>query len=103
MTSDSKIPLNWRNILRDNDNKAELFNFLLDKIACVATAYVVIVTREDDAVSNRTINLAGVAPCSHEEADMQIFVHARHATEAGCKVIRVKVSDMDVVIGVSVQ
>ncbi|KAJ8377441.1 hypothetical protein AAFF_G00259990 [Aldrovandia affinis] len=55
-------------------------------------------TREEDAVSNRTINLAGVAPCSHEEADTRIFVHARHATEAGSKVIMVKASDTDVVV-----
>ena len=69
VTREGKIPSNWRNFLRENDNKAELFNFLADKIARVATPNVVIVTKEEDAVSNRTINLAGVAPCSHEEAD----------------------------------
>ncbi|KAJ8372700.1 hypothetical protein AAFF_G00277690 [Aldrovandia affinis] len=98
VTGKGKIPSNWRNFLRENDNKAELFNFLADKIARLATPNVVIVTKEEDAVSNRTINLAGVAPCSHEEADTRIFVHARHATEAGSKVIMVKASDTDVVI-----
>ncbi|KAJ8415665.1 hypothetical protein AAFF_G00402220 [Aldrovandia affinis] len=98
VTGKGKIPSNWRNFLRENDNKAELFNFLADKIARVATPNVVIVTKEEDAVSNRTINLAGVAPCSHEEADTRIFVHARHATEAGSKVIMVKASDTDVVV-----
>jgi len=98
VTGKGKIPSNWRNFLRENDNKAELFNFLADKIARVATPNVVIVTKEEDAVSNRTINLAGVALCSHEEADTRIFVHARHATEAGSKVIMVKASDTDVVV-----
>ncbi|KAJ8405993.1 hypothetical protein AAFF_G00308810 [Aldrovandia affinis] len=98
VTGKGKIPSNWRNFLRENDNKAELFNFLADKIAHVATPNVVIVTKEEDAVSNRTINLAGVAPCSREEADTRIFVHARHATEAGSKVIMVKASDTDVVV-----
>ncbi|KAJ8419194.1 hypothetical protein AAFF_G00006930 [Aldrovandia affinis] len=98
VTGKGKIPSNWRNFLRENDNKAELFNFLADKIARVATPNVVIVTKEEDAVSNRTINLAGVAPCSHEEADTRIFLHARHATEAGSKVIMVKASDTDVVV-----
>ena len=93
-----KIPSKWQNFLRENDNKAELFNFLADKIACVATPNVVTVTKEEDDVSSRTINLAGVAPCSHEEADTRIFVHARHATEAGSKVIMVKANDTDVVI-----
>ena len=65
--------------------RAKLFNFLTDNMACVATPNVVIVTKEEDAVSNCTINLAGpgVALCSHEEADAQIFMHDRHATEAG--------------------
>ena len=102
VTGKGKIPSNWQNFLRENDNKVELFNFLADKIARVAAPNVVIVTKEEDAVSNCTISLAGVAPCSHEEADTWIFVHARHATEAGSKVIMVKASDTDVVITVSV-
>ena len=64
----------------------------------MATPIVVIVTKEEDAVSNRTINLVGVVPCSQEEADTRIFVHATHATEAGSKVIMVKASDTDVVV-----
>ena len=103
VTKEGKIPSNWRNFLRVNDNKVELFNFLADKIAHMSTQNVVIVTKEEDAVSNHTINLAGVAPCSHEESDTRIFVHARHATEAGSKAIMVKASDTDVlVIAVSV-
>ena len=52
---DIKIPSNWRNFLKDNDNKYKLFNFLVDKIACVATLNVVIVTKDDNAVNNHTI------------------------------------------------
>ncbi|KAJ8410237.1 hypothetical protein AAFF_G00202180 [Aldrovandia affinis] len=48
VTGKGKIPSNWRNFLRENDNKAELFNFLADKIARVATPNVVIVTKEED-------------------------------------------------------
>ena len=60
VTRDGKISPNLWNFLRDNDNKAEQFNFLGDKIACVATPNVVIVTKEDEAVRDHTINLAGV-------------------------------------------
>ena len=94
VTRKGNIPSNWRNILRENDNKAELFNFLADKIARVATPNVVIVTKEEDAVSNRTLDLTGVAPCSQEEADMQIVVHVRHATKAGSKDIAVKTATL---------
>ena len=55
-------------------------------------------TEEEDGVSNRIINLAGVAPCSQEKADTRVFVHAKHAKEAGSKVIMVKASDTDVVV-----
>ena len=102
LTGKGKIPSNWRNFPRKSDNKAELFNFLADKIARVATPNVVTVTKEEDAVSNHTISLAGMVPCSHEETDTRIFVHARYATEAGSIVIMVKASGTDVVIAVSV-
>ena len=103
VTGLGKIPSKWQTFLRENDNKAELFNFLADKIAGMATPNVVIVTKEEDAISNSTIDLAGVAPCSHEEADTRIFVHARHAAEAGSKVIMVKANDTDIlVIAISV-
>ena len=73
VTKEGKIPSNWQNFLRVNDNKVELFNFLADKIAHMSSQNVVIVTKEEDAVSNHTINLAGVAPCSHEESDTRIL------------------------------
>ena len=33
VTQKDNIPSNWRNVLRENNNKAELFNVLADKIA----------------------------------------------------------------------
>jgi len=63
----------------------------------------VIVTNEDDAVSTQTSNMEELVPCSHEEADTQIFVHARHAVRHRSKAIMIKASDTDVlVIAVSV-
>ena len=76
----------------------ENYNFLADKITYVATPNVVIVNKEKDAVSNHTIKLVGVAPCSQEEGDTRIFVYTWNATEAGSKVIMVKASDTDVVV-----
>lgn len=52
VTSKGKIPQNWQNFLRDNDNKTELFNFLAQKIAQMSTPNIVIVTKEDDVASN---------------------------------------------------
>ncbi|KAJ8258069.1 hypothetical protein GJAV_G00192820 [Gymnothorax javanicus] len=55
--SKSKLPPNWRNSLRHNDNKTDLFNFLADRIAEMVTPNVVIVTKDDDTVSTHTVNL----------------------------------------------
>ena len=57
-TGETKIPSNWWNILRENENKPELFKFMANKTAHVATPNV-IVSKEVDAASNHTINLAG--------------------------------------------
>ena len=44
-----------------------------------------------------------MSPCSHEEADTRIFVHARHAAHEGSKSLLVKASDTDIlVIAISV-
>jgi hypothetical protein len=76
VTANVKVPQNWRSFLRDNDNKTELFHFLADKISEIETLNTVIVTRGEYDVSNQAVNLDAVAPCSHEEADTRLFVHA---------------------------
>ena len=97
-----KVPSNWRNFLRDNDNKTDIFNFLADKIEQMPSPNMVIVTKEDNVLSNHTISLECVSPCSHEEADTRIFVHARHAAQEGSKSLLVKASDADIpVIAIS--
>jgi len=103
VSGNGRLPPNWQKFMRDNDNKTELFIFLADKIAQMSARNKVIVTKEDDAVSTQTINMEELVPCSHEEADTRIFVHARHAVRHGSKAIMIKASVTDVlVIAVSV-
>ena len=92
----NKIPKNGQSFLRD-DNKTELFHFLADKIAEMHTMNVVVVTMEKLALSTQVINLNHVAPCSHEEADTRIFVHAKHAVMEGNQTLMIKANDTDVV------
>ena len=54
-------------------------------------------TKEELALRYQIICLDHVAPCSHEETDTHIFVHARHAATEGNKVLMIKVNDTDVV------
>ena len=90
--------------MRDNDNKTDLLNFLADKIEQMPSPNImVIVTKEENALSNHTISLEDVSPCSHEEADTWICVHARHAAQEGSTSMLVKASDTDIlVIAISV-
>ena len=52
-------------LLERNDNKTDLFNFLADKIEQMPSPNMVIVTKEENALSNHTISLECVPPCSH--------------------------------------
>ena len=83
--------------------QTELFTFLADKIEQMPSPNMVIVTKEENALSNHTISIEGVSPCSHEEAETQIFVHAMHAAQEGSESLLVKASDTDIlVIAISV-
>ena len=90
MTGTSKTPTNWRSFLRNDSNKTELFHFLAEKICETQTRSTVIVTKGEDAISNKRKSLDSVAPCCREEADTRIFVHARDATLEGSKSLIIK-------------
>ena len=75
MTETNKAPTNWRSFLQDENNKTELFHVIEDKLCEAETASMVVVTKED-TISNKMMSLDAAAPCSHEEANTRIFVHA---------------------------
>ena len=98
MTDKGKLPPVWPSFFRDNDNKTDLFNFLADNTVERCQETVVIVTREEGAVSNQLISLEGTTPCNYEEADSRLFLHARHAVEQGHTSLIIKASDTDVLV-----
>lgn len=98
VTGTGKTPSNWQSFLRDENNKQELFHFIADKVTEMKTANIVIVTKGEDAVSNQTTNLDAIAPCSHEEADTRIFLHAQHAVKQGHKSLMIDANDTDILI-----
>ena len=93
MTNKNKVPSNWRNSLRHNDDKTDLFHFLADKLAQMTVPNVVVVTKGIDVLSTSDTCLDRLDKCFHEEADSRIFVHAKHATEEGSKSIMIKAND----------
>ena len=90
---------NWRSVLRDDDNKTELFQFLADRICQTQTTSTIIVTKEGCVIcSDNQKSLEAVSPCLHKEADTRIFVHARDAAIEGNKALVVKANDTDIVV-----
>ena len=103
MTDKTKVPPNWKSFLRDNDNKTELFGFLADQIVKLCPHNVVIVTKGEQVLCNKTASLEGLSPCNHEEADTRIFLHAQHAVGQNNTSVLINACDTDILaIGVSV-
>ena len=101
VTKKSKTPTNWKSFLRDSQNKTELFHFLADAVATMTTDNLVVVTRGEDARTSANytnMSLEELAPCTHEEADTRIFLHAWHAARNGYKSLMVDANDTDIIV-----
>lgn len=98
VTSHAKLPSNWKDFLRDSNNKSELFAFLTSKISqfIFPTNKTVYVTSGQSVIHVSTTS--GMMNCNHEEADTRIVVHVLHALNQGMKSIKVRTVDTDVVI-----
>jgi hypothetical protein len=53
------------------------------------TDATIVVTKEENVVSNKVIDTDFIAPCTHEEADTPMFLHAKHAAIGGSKSINI--------------
>ena len=75
-----------------------LFVFLAEKIVTIDTVSSIVVTKEENVVSNKALDTDLIAPCNHEEADTRMFLHAKHAALGGIKSVHIVSSDTDVVV-----
>ena len=95
------IPTSWESFLRGEDNKNELFHNLSDSMKSYNTYGKILVSTYDESVitSDQTMmDLNSLQPCSHEEADTRIFLHAAHCAQQGHKRIAIRTVDTDVVV-----
>ena len=81
--SGASIPGNWASFLRVDENKTELFSFLsgalLDSFQ-LADKQLVITDRDAILSKPSLLDTTGLlAPCTHEEADSHMMLHAAHA------------------------
>ena len=98
VSGNTRPPKSWNTFLRCDENKTELFVFLAHKIVSINTDATSVVTKEEHVVSNKAIKTDFIAPCTREEADTHMFLHAKHAAIGGSKSINIVSSDTDVVV-----
>ena len=79
-----------------SENKAEFFPFLSQNVfSAVSSETLCIATTDENAIANQDVNLSGLMPCTLEETDERMFLHALHASE-NYKSILIKTVDSDV-------
>lgn len=61
-------------------------------------AYQIVVTHGSQVLSSPLINTANLSPCSHEEADTRMILHANNAIKQGHNKILLRTVDTDVVV-----
>ena len=94
------IPKNWKDFLRVEDNKAELFSFLSHQVTLLQReGKAVYATDGHDVLCSVAENdLTGLVPCSHEEADTRLFLHVADAVEKVYGELLVRTVDTDIVV-----
>lgn len=96
---DVRLPGNWSEFLRVDANKTELFLFLADQTVSLQSEDKTVLSTSDKCVlSNTTTDTALISPCTHEEADTRLFLHASDCAREGHKKVMVRTVDTDVVV-----
>ena len=101
VASTTVLPSKWKDFLRLDENKTELFRFLSHqaiKIPVVDGKSVYATDGTNVLCSLAHNDLGNVVPCSQEEADTRIFLHASDAVSKGYRKVSVRTVDTDIVI-----
>ena len=92
------MPINWSTFLRCDENKKELFPFIVKGLMeHLQSDRLFVGSLEDGAVANHELDLESLMPCNIEEADERMFVHVKHAVRQHPRIL-IKTVDSDVVV-----
>ena len=89
--SSTKLPSNWHEFLRVNENKTKLFAFLVNRIVFPDFGQQFLCNPPRGDVSS-------LSPCNHEEADTRMMVHVADAVQKGLTKVLLRTVDTDVVV-----
>ena len=89
--SSTKLPSNWHEFLRVNENKTKLFVFLANRIVFPDFGQQVLCNPPRGDVSS-------LSSCNHEEADTRMMVPVADAVQIGLTKVLLRTVDTDVVV-----
>ena len=101
VAAENNLPGNWKDFLRVDQNKQDLFKYLAECATSIDVEKQVISTYGRQVLSTIPIpsnNIARLAPCNHEEADTRMLLHAADAVQCGYSKILLRTVDTDVVV-----
>ena len=100
VTPSTRLPSNWKTFLRVDSNKTGLFKHLAATLKEFRPpdGKVLLTTYEENALSNIDSDVSQLAPCTHDEADGRMLLHAYHAYQHGHRRILIQATDTDVVV-----
>ncbi|XP_061580540.1 uncharacterized protein LOC133446517 [Cololabis saira] len=95
------LPKQWKDFLRVDDNKTELFEFLSQQVMGlpVEEGKEVYTTHGKMVLcSPAHCDVTSLTPCTHEEADTRLLLHVTDAVQKGLKKVTIRTVDTDVVV-----
>ena len=95
------IPKSWKDFLRVDDNKTEQFKFLAQHVTCLTVdeGEVLYATSAQNVLSSTCQEeLSNLTPCSQEEADTRLILHAADAVVQGKRRVTDRTVDTNVVV-----
>ena len=100
VASDNKLLRNWKDFLRVDRNKQELFKFLAQCVTSVDSGQKQVISSHGTNVLSSLPRgeVSILAPSTHEEADTRIFLHVADAVQCGFSRIIVRTVDTDVLV-----
>ena len=101
VTPTTRLPHNWKDFLHVDENKTQLFKYLSLQVMSLSPTKgkVIYATIGEDVLSTDTdADVENLAPCSQEEADTRLLLHAADAVQKGCSNICIRTVDTDVVV-----
>ena len=99
--SSTILPGNWQQFLQIDENKVELFSFLVNHLKNLVTDKQLVTTNGPDVVCIPPQDSSHLTPCDHEEADTRMILHMVDAVNDGYQKVLLHTVDTDVVLAVA--